>query len=263
LKRIAQVSSAIPKLDAPIVLVPGLRGFETLFNARRPAKDAFPGVRSVLEVAGNTVLTARVSPTASVATRAGELKAYLQNTLGSRPVHLIGHSMGGLDARYMISKLGMDRKVLTLTSVATPHRGTTFADWILSRFARYFCPLLRSLGIPDGGFFDLTTDACQRFNEEVIDAPNVRYAAVAGVCETPWLGAEWAFSSRIVGRAEGPNDGVVSVASATWGERTDVWVGDHLNLVNWPNRKMKKAGEWHDRAADYGRLLDQFAPRER
>jgi triacylglycerol lipase len=56
------------------------------------------------------------------------------------------------------------------------------------------------------------------------------------VCEKPWLGPEWVLPYQIVNRAEGPNDGVVSVASAKWGEHTDLWDGDHLNLVNWPNR---------------------------
>jgi len=253
------VSLPILKLTAPIVLVPGLRWFGPLFSARRPSRDAFPGVRRVLEAAGNQVLTARLSATASVATRAGELKMFLQSNVGSQPVHLIGHSMGGLDARYMISRLGMDRQIRSLTTVATPHRGTTFADWFICRFARYISPLFRALGIPDDGFFDLTTEACQRFNAEVPDAPSVRYASVAGVCEKPWLGMEWAFPSHIVRKAEGPNDGVVSVASATWGEQNDVWIGDHLNLVNWPNRLMKKAGEWHDRASDYGLLLNRLA----
>jgi triacylglycerol lipase len=83
----------------------------------------------------------------------------------------------------------------------------------------------------------------------------VRYAAVAGRCEKPWIGPEWAFPSRLVGRAEGPNDGVVSVASATWGARTEVWTGDHLNIVNWPNRLMRKAGTWTDRGPDFARLV--------
>ena len=51
------------------------------------------------------------------------------------------------------------------------------------------------------------------------------------------------------------NDGIVSVASATWGERTEVWAGDHLNLVNYPNRRMRQAGEWTDRRERYGALL--------
>ena len=37
--------------------------------------------------------------------------------------------MAGLDARYMISKLGMADKVATLVTIGTPHRGSYFADW--------------------------------------------------------------------------------------------------------------------------------------
>ena len=244
-----------PRLAAPVVLVHGLCGLDRLFRCRRPAQGHFPGIRTYLEAGGNTVLVPRVSPAAAVATRAAELKAYLDREVGRRPVHLIGHSQGGLDARYMISRLGMDDRVLSLTTVGTPHRGTAFADWGVARFARVLRPLLRSAGVPDDAFLDLTTDRCRRFNEDVPDAPGVRYAAVAGVCDRAWLGAEWAVPARIVGRAEGPNDGVVSVASATWGGRTDLWAGDHLNLVNWPNRKARRRGVWFDRAADYGRLL--------
>ena len=75
---------------------------------------------------------------------------------------------------------------------------------------------------------------------------------------SPRQRAEWAVPYHIVGRAEGPNDGVVSVASATWGVRTNVWAGDHLNLVNWPNRKARRRGVWRDRAADYGRLVREL-----
>jgi triacylglycerol lipase len=116
------------------------------------------------------------------------------------------------------------------------------------------------VGLSSDALFDLRTDRCAQFNDDVPNAPGVRYASVAGVCAKPWLGPEWKFSSRIVDRIEGPNDGVVSVRSATWGERTDVWTGDHLNLVNWPNRLMKRAGCWTDRSADYRQLLARLAP---
>ncbi len=249
----------LPELPAPVVLAHGLCGFDRIAVCRRPVKEYFPGVRRHLEACGVRVLATRVSPTASVATRAAELKAFIRREVGDRPVHVVGHSMGGLDARYMISKLGMDRQVRSLTTVGTPHRGTPFADWGVRRLARLLCPLLRAAGVSDEAFFDLTTDACRRFNEEVPDAPGVRYFAVAGVCEKPWLGPEYRLPARIIERAEGPNDGLVSVASASWGEHTAVWTGDHLNLVNWPNRLMRRAGEWRDRAADYGRLLARLA----
>jgi len=251
--------TALPKLDGPVVLVHGLCGFDHLYAFRRPVRDYFPGIRGYLEAGGNRVIAARVSPTGGVARRAADLKRVIDREVPRGPVHVIGHSMGGLDARYMIARLGMETRVRSLTTVGTPHRGSTFADWGARHVAPWFVPLLRALGIPHEAFADLQTDACRRFNEDVPDAPGVRYFAVAGVCEKPWLGAEWFLPHGIVNRAEGPNDGVVSVASAGWGEHTDVWAGDHLNLVNWPNRIARRRGVWHDRAPDYGRILRRLA----
>ena len=73
------------------------------------------------------------------------------------------------------------------------------------------------------------------------------------------MGPEWWIPHGIVNRAEGPNDGVVSIASATWGEHTEVWEGDHLNLVNWPNRFARKRGLWDSLAPDYGRIVRRIA----
>ena len=217
--------------------------------------EYFPGVRAALEARGHRVLVPRLSPTGAITVRAAELKAIIRRELGTQSFHVVGHSLGGLDARYMTSRLGMESQVRSLTTIGTPHRGSTFADWSLDRFARNIRPLFRAAGVPDDAFFDLTVESCARFNESVPDVPGIRYASVAGICVKPWLGPEWALSSRIVGNAEGPNDGVVSVQSAAWGERCDVWHGDHLNLVNWPNRKARRRGVWRDRAADYAQLL--------
>lgn len=248
-------ATPIPRLNDPIVLVHGLCGFDQVSAFRRTVVDYFRGIPALLEAAGNRVLTARVTPTAGVARRAADLRAFLDREIPHGRVHLIGHSMGGLDARYMIAKLGMESRVLSLTTIGTPHRGSAFADWGWKRLSRVIVPFLRVAGIPHEAFIDLRTDTCLRFNEDVPDAPGVRYYSVAGVCETPWIGAEWLLPHTIVARSEGRNDGVVSVASARWGEHCDEWEGDHLNLVNWPNRRARWRGVWADRAPDYGRIL--------
>ena len=249
----------LPKLNAPIVLVHGLCGFDQLYAFRRPVADYFPGIREYLQSAGNRVLAARVSPTAGVERRALDLKRFIDREVPGGAVHVIGHSMGGLDARYMVSRLGMEDRVRSVTTIGTPHRGTSFADWGWRRLSRLIVPFMRLIGMSHQAFIDLRTDTCRRFNENVPDVPGVRYFAVAGLCEKPWLGPEWALPSSIVNRAEGPNDGVVSVASAAWGEHTDVWAGDHLNLVNWPNRLARRRGVWGDRAPDYGRVVRRLA----
>jgi triacylglycerol lipase len=249
----------IPKLNAPIVLAPGLWGFNRISAFGHTIQDYFPGIRERLEATGNRVVVARVSPTEGVARRAQDLKRYIESELPTGPFHVIGHSMGGLDARYLTSKLGMENRVLSVTSVGTPHRGTSFADWGISRFARLLGPFLRMLGIPHQAFFDLTRDGCRRFNDEVRNVPGVRYYSVAGDCDRAMLGPEWEFPYNMVAREEGPNDGVVSVASAAWGEHSEVWAGDHLNLVNWPNRHAQRRGEWASIAPDYGRIVRRLA----
>jgi triacylglycerol lipase len=95
---------------------------------------------------------------------------------------------------------------------------------------------MRILNISPDAFYDLTTENCSRFNEAVKDVPGIRYLSIAGQCDRSSLGRFWHLPWRVVFDREGPNDGVVSVNSARYGERCDVWDADHLNLVNWPSR---------------------------
>jgi triacylglycerol lipase len=248
----------IPRLRAPIVLVHGLLGFDSLRVGPWLVAHYFRGIPEALRAAGNRVLVASLSPTRGIADRACQLKELLDRASPHEPVHLIAHSMGGLDSRYLISRLGMAQRVLTLTTLGTPHRGTTFADWGLRRLQRVLRPLLEFANVPYQAFFDLTVTHCAEFNHQTPDAPEVRYFSVAGHFELHWLMPEWQIPARILARTEGPSDGIVSVASATWGEDCSVWDGDHLNLINWrhswaPARRQK------DRAAHYAALVRRLA----
>lgn len=48
---------------------------------------------------------------------------------GHTQVHLVGHSLGGLLARYAVQRLGLDRLTSTVVTVAAPHRGVPIA-WL-------------------------------------------------------------------------------------------------------------------------------------
>jgi triacylglycerol lipase len=249
----------IPQLRTPIFLVHGLLGFDQLKLYGWTIANYFSNIPEVLSAAGNRVFVARISPTGGVAVRAAQLKDFVEQKSPREPVHLIAHSMGGLDSRYLISQLDMASRVLSLTTLGTPHRGTAFADWGVERFEGVLKPVLEKLGIPAQAFYDLTTNKCRAFNEKVKDVLGIRYFSVAGRHEHGWHSPHWQFSHPIVAQAEGPNDGIVSVASATYGESCDIWEGDHLSLINWINPLAGYRKVLQDRTAQYGKIVRRLA----
>lgn len=73
------------------------------------------------------------------AARLGETIEELTAATGYERVHIIGHSLGGLIARYYVQRLGGDRHVHTLVTLGTPHQGTQLA------WAAPLLPLIRQL----------------------------------------------------------------------------------------------------------------------
>jgi triacylglycerol lipase len=73
---------------------------------------------------------------------------------GFERIHLIGHSMGGLIARYYVQRLGGDERVHTLVTLGTPHEGTRPAYLVPARLARQLRPdsdLIEELRAPAPG----------------------------------------------------------------------------------------------------------------
>lgn len=68
------------------------------------------------------------------------------------------------------------------------------------------------------------------------DGCSVRYYSY-GAFVNPRIWSVFRRPHKIVERIEGPNDGLVSVASSQWGEYKGTLVGvNHLDLINWTNR---------------------------
>jgi triacylglycerol lipase len=248
----------IPRLRSPIVLVHGLLGLNHFRPSSRQVVACFCGIDDALQEAGNRVYVPQLSPTGGVLERSAQLKAFLDREVPEEPVHLISHSMGGLDSRYLISRLGMADRVLSLTTLGTPHRGTPFADWGVRRFSRLAKPIFELLDVSHGAYYDLTTARCRAFNAEVPDAPGVRYFSVAARTKVEWYSVDWMVPYHIIAKAEGPNDGLVSQASAVYGEDCTYWDGDHLSLINWPSLTAKARGNWRDRIPDFGALVGRL-----
>ncbi len=74
---------------------------------------------------------------------AAQLAEHVDDVLectGGTKVHLVGHSLGGLVARYYIQRLGGSEKVHTCITLGTPHRGTYAALMGRGRAARQLRP---------------------------------------------------------------------------------------------------------------------------
>jgi len=124
-----------------LYLSPGMFGFARLAaynyfaHVDRELTERFRQAGQSLEVHVVDVL-----PTASVRRRAGKLAAVVHQTAtGSGPIHLLGHSIGGLDARLVASPsthLAPDSDAMawlprlrSVTTMNTPHYGTPLASF--------------------------------------------------------------------------------------------------------------------------------------
>jgi triacylglycerol lipase len=74
------------------------------------------------------------------ARRLAETVEDLVATTGYRRVHMVGHSLGGLVARYYVQRLGGDARVHTLVTLGTPHSGTVPAYFLPLRLGRQLRP---------------------------------------------------------------------------------------------------------------------------
>ena len=126
-----------------------------------------------LRASGVDVHVLRVSPVAHIASRARQLAAQIEQ-LGAERVNIVAHSMGGLDARYAIARLGMAPRVASLTTIGTPHRGTPLADLGSALLSGALG------GVPAmlGAIRDLCPRQMASFNQEIDDAPGVAYGCI-------------------------------------------------------------------------------------
>ncbi|WP_235003123.1 esterase/lipase family protein [Blastococcus haudaquaticus] len=89
-----------------------------------------------------------------VARGATDLGAHIERICqqtGHDRVHVVGHSLGGLIARYLVQRQGGDRRVESLVTLGTPHEGSVLAHvgpTPLIRQLRPGSPVLRELAEP-------------------------------------------------------------------------------------------------------------------
>jgi triacylglycerol lipase len=230
----------------PIVLHHGLFGHGD-FKFGPLHWSYFKGIDRAIAARGYPLIVTGVHPTAGIVTRARQLKETIlarkaEMKLRGDKVVILAHSLGGLDARYMIGHLGMAAHVSALVTIGTPHRGSAYAEWCARHIGKRLggFALLKMLGVDMQAVLDLTPEACVRFNEFTPDSPQVRYYSISAQRPRSQLPPFARHAHRVIAKAEGPNDGLVSVQSAQWGEHLATWSADHWLSIN--RRLVPRAG---------------------
>lgn len=151
---------------------------------------------------------------------------------GFEKVNIIAHSKGGIESRYLISKLEYADKVSSLTTICTPHHGSSLADLIYSELEDnetlkdllISAASLQAIYIGDfssdpyNAGKQLTTYYMNDFNKKTPDSPSVYYQSYSAVIRESFPDTFLKKTSKILFKYEGDNDGLVSVESAKWGE---------------------------------------------
>jgi len=226
--------------------------------------DYFNGIKRHLEskYVNVKVLTTAVDPTDSIETRGEQLREQILKALGQtghspflnpdEETHIIAHSMGGLDSRYILSpdnEGNIAEFITSLTTIGTPHKGSPIADLFyqpLDGDNVWEIPVRNSLklvGISTKGLRDLTTEAMGAFNAKYRDNGSVKYFWAAGVGRSKGLVTSAPFLPphqyiRFKGESddEKTSDGVVPLSSAKreedgWEPIGDFWGADHADEV--------------------------------
>jgi triacylglycerol lipase len=172
----------------PIMLAHGIVDNHTVFALMR---------RQLLRRGFSRIRTFSYSPLTSdvrsTAERMGEEIETLCKESGYERIHVIGHSLGGLIARYYAQRLGGDERVHTCVTLGTPHQGTMAArllPWPLVKQVRPDSDLMAELAEPAPGcktrFLAFYSDVDQlivpqrraRINHPDLTANNVRIRGV-------------------------------------------------------------------------------------
>ncbi|MDR3634575.1 MAG: hypothetical protein P4L84_12280 [Isosphaeraceae bacterium] len=223
----------IARLRAPIVLAHGLLGFQRLRVGHVTVSTYFRGIQEQLLGAGNRVLAPQVPPIAGVELRARHLGMKIDAAFPGEAVHLVGHSMGGLDARLLASDPAWHGRILSVTTIGTPHLGSSLAEFAKLRVGRVY-RLLEAFHIDHRGFLDVTPRASRAFNARVTVPASVPCFSIAGRPSEQEVYWPLRRLHAVLSELEGPNDGLVSVDSAlAFGTALPDWPLDHLRQMNW------------------------------
>jgi triacylglycerol lipase len=210
----------------------------------------FRDLKDHLEAQGHETLFPDVAPLASCEERAIPLAEQIDKKYPNGDIHIIAHSMGGLDSRVLIfhNHRGLSERIKSLSTISTPHAGSPVADLFTggspgdeNEVLELIGKIIRDSGLPEGALEDLRTD--RNLPDPRKQFPDIRYLSYAAVgrpaagllrlrtCRA--LVPTHAFIREVTGEE---NDGLVSLSSSSHFDgfqEDDLWQCDHADAIGW------------------------------
>jgi triacylglycerol lipase len=208
----------------------------------------FRGLDAHIKQAGaHKAIFPLVPPIGTCDERAKVLADAIQQAYPDGEVHIIAHSMGGLDSRTLIAGnlngLSDPGRIKSLTTVSTPHRGSPVADLLAGPQPdderRLIYDAIRHaiglLGVDTGALANLTAQAALRVPDAAKTHPHIRYRSYFASGRPGRLPTCLALAPThhyIHGVTNQENDGVVALESAKYGEfQQPYWPCDHFDMI--------------------------------
>ena len=252
-----------PGLDCstrwPIMLVHGV-GFKRAERFRY-----FGDIPEALRTHGALVFISDQDAWGSTESNAAQLEVLaltMLEELNVEKINIIAHSKGGLDSRALISLPSMKGRVASLTTLSTPHKGSSCFN-ILPRIPdlpkRVLATTLDAMWIMLGDEDPSCIYSCEAMSNPMMRFFNERYPLPEDVYVQSFTSVLRRFSADmlfypttiLIRIVEGPNDGLVAEAAAQFGDyrgvvnSTSDWGVSHQGIVDgvwfmrqrWPRRK--------------------------
>jgi triacylglycerol lipase len=273
-----------------IILVHGILGFREELHV-----EYFNHVREHLDRPDRKILVPQLDSTGDIRACGEQLRSQISKAFEdgildpAAKTHIIGHSQGGLNARFMLSPGNSNSNALndlspnitSLTTIASPHHGSPVADLLAGKTLDHKLAglesilhhpdvaqdivraLLERLGINPAALSDLETESMGQFNRECPNHDKVRYFSVGGSGRSgtpPTSFALLEFYHYIKGVTGEENDGLVSVSSGKWGESWPAWPADHADEIghNLNNIELKPVPGF-DYLSEYDAIVEKVS----
>lgn len=225
----------------PVILVHGIIAKDFSFY------HAFRKIREKLASNHVHVYIGNHDGIGSIENNARQLKTQILEILKTEKtdkINIIAHSKGGLDSRYMISKLDMEKHVASLTTLSTPHHGSKLASHLLELpnfIVKILCfwsnlfykimddknPDLLQVGK------DLSYESMINFNREIVNSKEIFYQSYSSSLRKSrqFLMFIPYHLTKFIESED--TDGLVSVSSSVWGDYKGNTSGnfDHAEII--------------------------------